>query len=349
MEKLSNLIEQLYVYLAIRRSNLFDREYYLRNNLDVARACIDPVAHYIRHGWREGRNPSPSFNTKTYLRKYQDVKSRGINPFYHYIKFGRAENRSSELTISDAVIIKDTQVVPEKPAKVVDVNYGINSGLISVIIPVYNTGRYLKKLMESLLWQTYNNFEVIVVDDGSRDKTDVLAVTKEYGSKLNLHVHQLDKNYGACYARNFGFEKSQGDFLFFCDADVILADNIFERLLQKMHDAPQVAWVYCNYTLSGRELRFKPFNGAHFYRANNCSTMSLIRRTHFPGFDVEIKRYQDWDLFLTIYENGGTCEWIDEFLFYAEDRHDGITNSNIVKDSQARAILQKKHPKVALL
>lgn len=78
----------------IRRSGLFDRDYYLRNNLDVARNCIDPVRHYTLYGWREGRDPSAAFNTRRYLEAYPDVAAQQINPLYHYCRFGYPEGRT---------------------------------------------------------------------------------------------------------------------------------------------------------------------------------------------------------------------------------------------------------------
>lgn len=71
----------------------FDREYYLRANPDVKRRGMDPVHHYILHGWREGRNPTPDFSTTMYLMLNADVLQKGVNPFYHYILHGRSENR----------------------------------------------------------------------------------------------------------------------------------------------------------------------------------------------------------------------------------------------------------------
>ncbi len=73
----------------------FDRDYYLRRYEDVARARVDPVAHYIQYGAREGRDPSPEFGTSYYLNRYRDVRQTGLNPFYHYLTIGRAEGRSA--------------------------------------------------------------------------------------------------------------------------------------------------------------------------------------------------------------------------------------------------------------
>lgn len=82
-----------YEYWVINNSGLFDPVYYLLNNPDVRIADIDPLFHYVRNGWKEGRNPSKDFDGNYYLATYADVKSSGINPLIHYVRFGKAEGR----------------------------------------------------------------------------------------------------------------------------------------------------------------------------------------------------------------------------------------------------------------
>lgn len=93
MSLIRNKITEYRICRTIRRSGLFDREYYLRNNLDVARNCMDPVRHYALYGWREGRNPSARFDTRWYLNRYPDVALQQMNPLYHYCRFGCQEGR----------------------------------------------------------------------------------------------------------------------------------------------------------------------------------------------------------------------------------------------------------------
>ena len=76
-------------YNLIKKSDLFDKEYYLSNNEDVKKAKVDPIKHYLKFGWKEGRNPSEKFNGNEYLNKISDVKVVGICPLVHYLKFGK--------------------------------------------------------------------------------------------------------------------------------------------------------------------------------------------------------------------------------------------------------------------
>ena len=80
-------------YKIIKESGLFDVDYYLENYPDVKVVGIDPIKHYLMHGWREGRNPSEHFNTKNYLEYNLDVEKSFINPLVHYIKHGKEEQR----------------------------------------------------------------------------------------------------------------------------------------------------------------------------------------------------------------------------------------------------------------
>ena len=78
-------------YNLIKKSNLFDSEYYLANNEDVKKAKMDPIKHYLQFGWKEGRNPSAEFDGNEYLNRIPDVRITGICPLVHYIRFGKDE------------------------------------------------------------------------------------------------------------------------------------------------------------------------------------------------------------------------------------------------------------------
>lgn len=72
----------------------FDSRFYLDTNPDIGAAGVDPVEHFLIHGWREGRDPAPQFSVREYLADNPDVAAAGINPFLHFLQAGRAEGRS---------------------------------------------------------------------------------------------------------------------------------------------------------------------------------------------------------------------------------------------------------------
>ena len=80
-------------YRAIAASPLFDAEWYLANNPDVAAAKVDPALHYLRYGAKEGRAPGPLFDGRSYLQMHGDVAATGINPLLHFIFHGSREGR----------------------------------------------------------------------------------------------------------------------------------------------------------------------------------------------------------------------------------------------------------------
>jgi hypothetical protein len=88
----------------------FDADYYLASNVDVAHAAVDPLEHFMTHGWREGRDPSINFSVTYYLRANPDVESVGINPLLHYVLSGRSEGRRpSRLLHSERIILEEAR------------------------------------------------------------------------------------------------------------------------------------------------------------------------------------------------------------------------------------------------
>ena len=106
----------------------------------------------------------------------------------------------------------------------------MENALISVIVPVYNTGKYLTNCVKSILEQTYKNIEILLVDDGSDDNT-TLTICNELEltySKVRV-IHQ--DNMGAAAARNRGIEEAKGNYLCFIDSDDFVESEMIENLL----------------------------------------------------------------------------------------------------------------------
>lgn len=92
---LKNALITIKGYKAIKKNKLFDIGFYLRNNADVRNSGMDPILHYIYHGFDEGRKPSSTFNAIYYLKKYKDVKRSKLNPLIHYSLYGIKEGRKA--------------------------------------------------------------------------------------------------------------------------------------------------------------------------------------------------------------------------------------------------------------
>lgn len=85
----------------LRSSGMFDQEYYLAQNPDVAESGVDPIQHYVRSGAAEGRNPSPHFGTSAYTETHPEVAILGINPLLHYVLYGNSDGPSNGSAGSD--------------------------------------------------------------------------------------------------------------------------------------------------------------------------------------------------------------------------------------------------------
>ena len=121
---------------------------------------------------------------------------------------------------------------------------GNDQPLISIIVPIYNVEKYIKKCIESILAQTYTNLELILVDDGSPDRCPVIC--DEFAERDNRIVVIHKKNGGLSDARNAGLDIAQGKFIGFVDGDDYIAPQMYEILFDALfkNDADM---SICNY------------------------------------------------------------------------------------------------------
>lgn len=102
--------------------------------------------------------------------------------------------------------------------------------MISCIVPVYNCKEYLRECLESIINQTYTDFEVLLIDDGSTDGSD--EICRIYTEIDNRIRYYRKENGGAASARNLGLEKAAGEFISFVDSDDVISSDYFEKMLE---------------------------------------------------------------------------------------------------------------------
>lgn len=130
--------------------------------------------------------------------------------------------------------------------------------LISIIVPVYNVEQYVDECLKSLLNQSYPNIEIILVDDGSKDKSSIIC--DEYSSKYsNVHVVHK-KNEGLGFARNTGIDNCHGEYLLFIDSDDYVANNYVEKMFNNLVKTQSDACM-CGYTAFDGNVKNKVKNG----------------------------------------------------------------------------------------
>lgn len=192
-------------------------------------------------------------------------------------------------------------------------------GIVSVIIPCFNAETWIEEAIESCLNQTYSHIEIVVIDDGSTDKS--LDVIKKYTDKI---VWETGVNKGANHARNRGLALSQGDFIQLLDADDFLFSEKIERQIKLLEETcADVIYgdVYYQIHLSNGEVKLSPVDllGATGFHEDYLETVLcygcmpcqayLIRKSAInceKGWDENLKAGQNRDFILSILIDGAT-------------------------------------------
>lgn len=180
----------------------------------------------------------------------------------------------------------------------------------SIIIPAWNNPRELARCLLTLEAQTFHDFDVTVVDDGSEPPIELTAYSLRLTARLIRQAHA-----GAPAARNRGARETRSEFILFCDADVELRPHALEGMMRALREHPEASFAYSAFRFGWKTFRSFPFDPDRLRRMPYIHTTSLIRRTHSPEFDESLKRFQDWDLWLTMLAHGHVGVHIPEVLF----------------------------------
>lgn len=192
----------------------FDTPFYLSSNPDVVSSRVDPLKHYLDHGWHEHRDPTPWFSTQFYLDHQPDVRLSGINPFYHYIQSGRAEGR--------------------KPCRAPSLT---KKPIVSVIVPNYNHAQFLTERLDSILEQSYNNIEILVLDDASTDGSREIIETFQSRHPAKIRTYFNNENSGSVFHQwRQGLNQVHGELVWICESDDSCQRDFLEVLVPHFAD-----------------------------------------------------------------------------------------------------------------
>jgi len=196
---------------------------------------------------------------------------------------------------------------------------------VSVVIPTYNRGHLVSRAIRSVLDQTYQNFEVIVVDDASTDNTE--KVVKCFNNE-KIKYFRHERNKGAATARNTGIRAAQGEYIAFQDSDDEWLPEKLEKQIKVFENAPaEVGVVYTGFwRLEDGKKTYIPFariirNEGKIHnellKGNFVATVAALVKTEcfsYVGlFDERLPRLQDWELFIRI-SKSYEFKFIDEPL-----------------------------------
>ncbi|HLW19113.1 MAG TPA: glycosyltransferase family A protein [Cyclobacteriaceae bacterium] len=220
---------------------------------------------------------------------------------------------------------------------------------VSVIIPCYNQGQYLKETVKSVLNSTYDNLEIIVVDDGSTDNTP------EVGKSLASEYHQIryyhQVNSGPSTARNHGIRKATGNYILPLDADDLISSNYIEKAVNVLLQQPEVKVVYCEAEKFGGKnepWQLKPFSLALLAKNNMIFVSAMYRKSDWEscgGYDENfIWGREDWEFWISMLKEGGEVVKLPIVGFYYRvSPHSRRKTMNNLKKKKLIAYINIKH------
>lgn len=228
---------------------------------------------------------------------------------------------------------------------------------VSILVPYYNMGRYLPDTLRSIRAQTFTDYEIILVDDGSTDAESRALLETLHAPDL----HILRKpNGGLSSARNFGLRAARGRYVLPLDPDDLIQPTFLEKAVAVMDGTPGLAYVtsLVSYFV---ETPDQPVGGwipwgterdallAENVASTCTALMERQRIEEVGGYDEWLTAYEDWDVFCALAERGLAGSVIPEPLFLYRLRPDSMTRSMRVDDRHAQmAYLCQKHPALPL-
>lgn len=152
----------------------------------------------------------------------------------------------------------------------------------SIIIPVYNVEKYIKKCLDSVFSQTFKDFEVIVVNDGTKDKS--MDIVNDYNVKIINQVNQ-----GLSEARNNGVKHAKGDYILFIDSDDYINENLLSELNKSIINDPDIIRFQVCDVIDDKEIEYKEDD---FEEKDGIEAFKIISKYHYvePAWLYAIKR-----------------------------------------------------------
>lgn len=193
--------------------------------------------------------------------------------------------------------------------------------MVSIIIPCYNQAQYLGETLQSVLVQTHQDWECVIVNDGSPDNTEEVA--QEWCKKDTRFVYVKKENGGLSDARNYGITHSKGTYILPLDSDDYISENYVEECLKTLLKSESTKLVY------GKAVKFGAENGVwelpeysfeKLIHRNMIFCTALYRKEDWKrigGYDTNMKEgWEDWEFWINLLKDGGTAIAISTCTFY---------------------------------
>lgn len=224
----------------------------------------------------------------------------------------------------------------------------MNHPKVSIIVPCYNQAQYLHEALQSVFDQTYENWECIIVNDGSPDNTEeVVEKWLKLDSRFN---YVFQENGGLSSARNFGISQATGEFILPLDADDKIAVNYTKLAIEAFNKNPSLKVVYCKAEKFGDETgewKLPSFSIYDLYHFNMIFCSALFKKKDWEfvgGYDVNmIYGLEDWEFWIAILKNEGGVKCLNEVGFYYRIRKNSMARiiNNKQRDYTERYVFKK--------
>ena len=218
---------------------------------------------------------------------------------------------------------------------------------VSVIIHTYNNEKFIAETVESVLNQTYKDYEIIIVDDGSVDGTRDALIP--YMQKIRYHYKE---NGGIASAKNAGISLSETEFVAFLDHDDLWVPDKLQLQMEHFNENPQIGLVYAKYTSfrDGKELRTKPEKGYSGWIFKELLSKSFIQTSTVVvkrecldavgPYDETFSLGDEYDMFLRIAQKF-QCGFVDKGLTRYRVHDTNASNNDFLFDNENLGVYKK--------
>ncbi|CAI2765397.1 glycosyltransferase family 2 protein [Flavobacterium collinsii] len=193
--------------------------------------------------------------------------------------------------------------------------------IISIVVPCYNQAQYLNEALQSVSDQTYENWECIVINDGSPDNAEEIA--EEWIAKDQRFKYYYQKNKGVSSARNLGITNSTGKFILPLDGDDKIAKDYIKQAVEAFENDESLKLVYCKAEKFGDESgiwNLIPFSLKKLALDNMIFCSAIYRKTDWEltgGYDnTMLEGLEDWEFWISLLKNGGNVLCLSTVGFY---------------------------------
>lgn len=207
--------------------------------------------------------------------------------------------------------------------------------LFSVLIANYNNGQYLQECIDSVFAQTYTNWEIILVDDGSTDK-ESFAIYDKYKDHPQIHIFYNDRNRGCGYTKMRTAEEAKGEFCVYLDPDDAITPNALEVMAKEQIANPLHTIIYSTHYVCDSEMNIKSvsgypsvLSGEDYFTSkqghiSHLASFKLSRYRQTEGLTGKYKRAIDHDLYFKL-EETGQSKFIPIPLYYYRHHSNSIS------------------------